>query len=702
VTSFVTTLGKRSVAAQFRVLGVALLILFPVLAASTLANLGLQARNVRALTLTLGPALETNNALLLNMTEAQGAWSQQVQGGTPSTPYLDKRPVVMANLAAIDHAIAQGWISEDLQRRYSRLNAQQRAEVDGWFTAAQRAEAATTAPPATQKSLQDGATAQFDRFRETNRTLDAAVRDQRDQARISSRTSIGITAVVIALTSIVAMAVALVGLRILRGSLSTPLERLRDVVERQRSGDRDAQADTETGAAELRTLAADFNGLTRANQVLQEQQAQVLLAHQLALDVARQVHSATDIDTAMHAVCAMLGEGLAADRVLLYTHDSRGDIEARMQWHRYDLPDLPPLPPSLAQRVHKVNEELRREATFFALPDFLATEVQADPRAGGFYRATGARSVLMVPVGVGEQGLGVMAVLMVDGPRRWRRHEIQSAQQCAGYVAQAIAALRLTQMTDEQLARLTELDRQKTDFMATVSHELRTPLTSINGYIELLEDGDYGPLTDPQLGALSIIERNATRLRGLIEDLLVLNKIEATGLALAVEEVPVKDLVRGVVDMLRPVAENAGVELEADLVDEDLVVRVDRGQLERTLINLGSNAIKFTPRGGVARVSACDDGEHAVISVSDTGIGIPTKDLGRLFGRFYRASNATAQAIPGTGLGLAIAKAIVEGHGGELGVESVEGEGTTMRVFLPLAPAAAPAVEGNAPGSATV
>jgi signal transduction histidine kinase len=352
--------------------------------------------------------------------------------------------------------------------------------------------------------------------------------------------------------------------------------------------------------------------------------------------------------------------------------------------------------------VHKVNEELRREATFFALPDFLATEVQADPRAGGFYRATGARSVLMVPVGVGEQGLGVMAVLMVDGPRRWRRHEIQSAQQCAGYVAQAIAALRLTQMTDEQLARLTELDRQKTDFMATVSHELRTPLTSINGYIELLEDGDYGPLTDPQLGALSIIERNATRLRGLIEDLLVLNKIEATGLALAVEEVPVKDLVRGVVDMLRPVAENAGVELEADLVDEDLVVRVDRGQLERTLINLGSNAIKFTPRGGVARVSACDDGEHAVISVSDTGIGIPTKDLGRLFGRFYRASNATAQAIPGTGLGLAIAKAIVEGHGGELGVESVEGEGTTMRVFLPLAPAAAPAVEGNAPGSATV
>ena len=182
-------------------------------------------------------------------------------------------------------------------------------------------------------------------------------------------------------------------------------------------------------------------------------------------------------------------------------------------------------------------------------------------------------------------------------------------------------------MTEEQLQRLTELDRQKTDFMATVSHELRTPLTSINGYIELLEDGDYGALTPPQLGALAIIERNATRLRGLIEDLLVLNKIEATGLTLAVEEVSVADLVRGVVDMLRPVAESGGVALETDLVDDNLVVRVDRGQLERTLINLGANAVKFTPRGGTATLGAFGDGEHAVISVSDTGVGVSPEDM---------------------------------------------------------------------------
>jgi signal transduction histidine kinase len=335
--------------------------------------------------------------------------------------------------------------------------------------------------------------------------------------------------------------------------------------------------------------------------------------------------------------------------------------------------------------VQEVNEELRRDATFFAISDFLDPEVQAADRAEGFYRATGARSVLMVPVGAGEHGLGVLSILMVDGPRRWRRYEIQSAQQCAGYVAQAIVSLSLAHMADEQLQRLTELDRQKTDFMATVSHELRTPLTSINGYLELLQDGDYGSLTSSQTEALTIIERNASRLRGLIEDLLVLNKIEATGLHLSVEEVHVDSLVSEVVEMLRPVAENAGVDLRRDAVDDDLVVRVDRGQLERTLINLGANAVKFTPRGGHARLGAVREDDSVVIAVSDTGIGIPEADQARLFGRFYRASNATAAAIPGTGLGLAIAKAIVEGHGGELRVESVEGEGTTMKVVLPLA-----------------
>jgi signal transduction histidine kinase len=401
-------------------------------------------------------------------------------------------------------------------------------------------------------------------------------------------------------------------------------------------------------------------------------------------------------------VCAMLGEGLGVDRVLLYTFDADGLVEDRTQYHRYDLPDLPPLPRSLAAVVPGVAQELRAETTVFAAKDFLDPQIQADPRAQAFHRATGARSVLMAPVGLGERGLGVLALLMVDTSRRWRRHEIQAVQQVAGLVAQAVVSLRLAQLQDEQVHRLTALDRQKTDFMATVSHELRTPLTSINGYLEMLEDGDYGELTGPQLGALSVIDRNAVRLRGLIEDLLVLNKIEAAGLQSSLEDVAVGDLVQGVVEVLAPVAESGGVRVLVEPVEEDLCVHVDRGQLERALINVGSNAVKFTPSGGAVTIGAsrADDG-RVQVCVTDTGIGIPAADLARLSERFFRASNAAEAAIPGTGLGLAIVRTIVEGHGGELQVESVEGKGTTTRVLLPAAGEHA-AYEGNASASGAV
>ena len=159
--------------------------------------------------------------------------------------------------------------------------------------------------------------------------------------------------------------------------------------------------------------------------------------------------------------------------------------------------------------------------------------------------------------------------------------------------------------------------------MATVSHELRTPLTSISGYLELLVDGDFGDISDGQHVALDIIGRNATRLRGLIEDLLVLNKIEISGLQAVSEEVAVRDLLRTVTETMEPVAATGGVQLVCTDVPDDLIVRVDRGQVERALINLGSNAVKFTPEGGQVLLSAERSGDSTIISVHDTGIGIP-------------------------------------------------------------------------------
>ena len=678
-----TPLSSRSVSGQMRVLGLALLVLFPIVAAASLLNLTSQSRAINGLSLAYGPAFDANNAVLIDMTEANAGWSQLVGGSTPLTRYRLKREVVTGDLRGIERALASPALADSDPSRYAALLATQREAVDRWFGAAEAAEDGGSGSLSERAVLEADAMNDFRLFRDSNRDLNEAVRLQRDEARAASLLSLQLVYGIVGVTALVAMGVVLGGWRLLHRSVSRPLERLRSVVERQRDGDREAQADTESGALEVRGLAADFNGLTRSNQVLLEQQGMVLRAHQLALDVARVVHGAPDIDTALGAVGAMLGQGLGVDRILLYTHDDAGAITQRTQWHRPGLPELAVLPPSLAGEVKAVGDELRKQATVFVVPDFLHPEVQAQDRAQRYYRATGATSILMVPVGIGEQGLGVLSLMTVDTPRRWRRYEIQAVQQCAGYVAQSIVDARLRELREAQVDQLTALDRQKTDFMATVSHELRTPLTSINGYLELLQDGDYGDLSSGQRGALDIIGRNAHRLRGLIEDLLVLNKIEVTGLHSSTEDVNVDSLVTGVADLLRPVADAAGVSFVVDAVDPALTIRVDRGQLERSLINLGSNAVKFTPAGGQARIAADQVDDQVVITVADTGIGIPEKDLPELFARFFRASNATAAAIPGTGLGLAIVRAIVEGHGGELQVDSVEHQGTVMTVVLP-------------------
>ena len=686
-----TQLASRSVSGQLKVLGISLVLLFPVVGAASVWNIASQSRDIQSLTLAYGPAFDANNAVLIDMTEANAGWSQIMGGSAPLTRYRLKRDQVAGDLVNVQHAFNSPSLADEERARYAALLATQRTAVDGWFRSAEAAEDGTTGTLSQRSVLEADAMDRFRLFRDSNRGLSEAIRLERDAAREGARDAVQWIVVIAAGTMLLAMAIVLGGWRLLARSVSGPLERLRSVVERQRDGDRDAQADTDSGAAEVRGLAADFNGLTRSNQVLQEQQSVVLRAHQLALDVARVVHGAPEIDTALSTVCAMLGEGLSVDRIMLYTHDESGVIDQRTQWHRHDLPDLPALPPSLASEVRVVGDELRRRATVFVLSDFLHAEVQTQVRAARFYRATGAKSLLMVPVGIGEQGLGVLSLMTIDTPRRWRRYEIQAVQQCAGYVAQSIVDLRLREMREAQVEQLTALDRQKTDFMATISHELRTPLTSINGYLELLEDGDYGDLSDPQRSALDIIGRNANRLRGLIEDLLVLNKIEATGLQSTTEDVAVDELVAGVADLLRPVADAAGVTLVIEPIDPELVIRVDRGQLERSLINLGSNAVKFTRPGGQATIGAAEVDGRAVITVTDTGIGIPAGDLPQLFGRFFRASNATAAAIPGTGLGLAIGRAIVEGHGGELQVDSVEGRGTVMRVDLPIGNGVTPA-----------
>lgn len=233
--------------------------------------------------------------------------------------------------------------------------------------------------------------------------------------------------------------------------------------------------------------------------------------------------------------------------------------------------------------------------------------------------------------------------------------------------------------------RLRELDRFRGDLVATVSHELRTPLTSILGNVELLADGDAGGLSGPQARLVASVERNSRRLLALIEDLLMLSRIEAGAVKINARPVQVRAIVGGALEALHAVRAGRGVELSVELPADHITVLGDQGQLERVLINLVDNGLKFTPPGGHVRVTVDGDEEgYARLVVSDTGMGIPDDEVDSVFERFFRSTRSQERATRGTGLGLAITKSIVERHGGRIWAASGAG-GTEVVCLLPRA-----------------
>ncbi len=229
-----------------------------------------------------------------------------------------------------------------------------------------------------------------------------------------------------------------------------------------------------------------------------------------------------------------------------------------------------------------------------------------------------------------------------------------------------------------------QAERLKDEFLALVSHELRTPLTSIIGYAEVLLDGEAGRLRAGQRRFLEIVERNGQRLLRLVGDLLVVAQAEAGQLDLAITPCDLAEVAREAVEGARPMADEHGITLEL-CAAAPMITLGDRTRLGQVLDNLLSNALAYTPEGGRVVVSGCQGPDEVLLEVADSGIGIPRDECDRLFERFYRGRTG-AGAAGGTGLGLAISKAIVEGHGGQISVDSDEGQGATFRFRLPTVP----------------
>ncbi len=231
-----------------------------------------------------------------------------------------------------------------------------------------------------------------------------------------------------------------------------------------------------------------------------------------------------------------------------------------------------------------------------------------------------------------------------------------------------------------------ELERMKSNFLSVVSHELRTPLHSIKGFVEIILMGKTGPVTELQEDFLRTVRTQTTVLQRMIDDLLEFSRMEAGRVKLHLSEVSLSAMTQSVTAKLAPLAEEAGLQLFLDLADDLPEIDGDRMRLEQVLTNLVENAIKFTPAGGKIVVSGKQRGDRVLLTVSDTGIGIPPEEQERVFDRFYQVDGSERRAYRGAGLGLSICRHIVERHNGRIWVESegINGLGSRFHVELPI------------------
>lgn len=227
------------------------------------------------------------------------------------------------------------------------------------------------------------------------------------------------------------------------------------------------------------------------------------------------------------------------------------------------------------------------------------------------------------------------------------------------------------------------VERMRSDFVANVSHELRTPITALKGFTETLLDG---ALDDPGTARhfVQIMKDEADRLGRLVEDLLDLSRIEAQHTALHFSAVPVQGVLDRVIQTCHARAQEAGVALTCESDVSKLYVMADADRLQQVLLNLVDNALQHTPAGGRIVLQVTTAIDRAILSVADTGCGIPASDVGRVFERFYRVDKTRSRQSGGTGLGLAIVKHIVEAHGGHVGVTSDVGAGSRFFFDLPM------------------
>ena len=296
------------------------------------------------------------------------------------------------------------------------------------------------------------------------------------------------------------------------------------------------------------------------------------------------------------------------------------------------------------------------------------------------------RSEMAVPMIVGDKVLGVFDV-QSDAVNHFSAEDANIFTTLATQTAIALQNARLYAEQSATLTQLRELDRLKSSFLANMSHELRTPLNSILGFTDVMLEGLDGPLTDYMDNDLRLVQKNGQHLLHLINDVLDMAKIEAGKMNLHPELFKVHDLFHEVTSITSTLASDKNLSLFIEEAsDQGVEVYADHTRLRQVMINLVNNSIKFTEKGEVSLSAKAMEGGRLLVSVKDTGIGIPPENLDSIFQEFTQVDTSTTRKAGGTGLGLPISRRLVEMHGGRLWAEStgIEGEGAIFYVEMPV------------------